>query len=291
MADDARGTGQEVQGQDSVLKACNRMELRASEWITAAYFAYLAGAAAVVPGIARQQRRRVIGPAAAVVIAVVTVAAFGTSAGTLRDWVPLAYILLGYRLPALLVTKTNPVVERRLLALDRRWLGENVATISERVPRPLIELLELAYLFCYPMVPIGFACLYVAGLHEELDRFWTAVLLAAFGCYGVLPWLPTRPPRAIESAPTRLSGPVRRLNERVLGFASVQLNTFPSGHVAASLATALAVSARLPLAGVPLGMLALAIAIASVVGRYHYAADAVAGAALALLAFVVSRSV
>jgi membrane-associated phospholipid phosphatase len=141
------------------------------------------------------------------------------------------------------------------------------------------------------MVPIGLACLYVAGLREESDRFWTAVLLAAFGCYGVLPWLPTRPPRAIEGAPVRSPGLVRRLNLRVLRLASVELNTFPSGHVAASLATALAVWARLPLIGLPLGLLALAIAIGSVAGRYHYAADALAGAVLALLGFLISRSV
>ena len=268
------------------------MGLRASEWITVAYFAYLAGAAAVVPGIDRGQRRRVIGTVTAVVIAVLAVAAFGTPALVWRDWMPLVYILLGYRLPALLVTSTNEALERRLLALDRRWLGtEDVPTISERAPRPVIELLELAYLFCYPMVPLGFACLYVAGLHEESDRFWTAVLLAVFGCYGLLPWLPTRPPRAIEGAPPRSSGLVRRVNLRVLGVASIQLNTFPSGHVAASLATALAVYAHLPSAGLPLGLLALAIAIGSVVGRYHYAADALAGAALALIGFVMSRLV
>ncbi len=203
---------------------------------------------------------------------------------------PLVYILLGYWLPALLVTRTNQTFERRLLTLDRRWLGiENVAALSDRAPRPVVELLELAYLFCYPIVPIGLGCLYVAGLREESDRFWTAVILAVFGCYGVLPWLPTRPPRAIEGAPMRSSGPVKSVNLRVLGLASIQLNTFPSGHVAASLATALAVSARLPLAGIPLGLLALAIAIGSVVGRYHYAADALAGAALALLGFVISR--
>jgi membrane-associated phospholipid phosphatase len=270
---------------------CIRMGLRASEWITVAYFAYLAGAAAVVPGIAQRQRRRAIGTAIAVVIVVVTVAAFGTSALVWRDWMPLMYILLGYRLPALLVTSTNQELERWLLTLDRRWLGmENGTMISERAPRPVIELLELAYLFCYPMVPIGLACLHVAGLRAESDRFWTAVLLAVFGCYGVLPWLPTRPPRAIEGGPAPSSGFVRRINLRVLGVASIQLNTFPSGHVAASLATALAVYARLPSAGLALGLLALAIALGSVVGRYHYAADALAGVALALLGFVISRS-
>ncbi len=205
---------------------------------------------------------------------------------------PLVYILLGYWLPALLVTSTNQAL--RAPAADTRpslARHRNVTPISERAPRPVIELLELAYLFCYPIVPIGLACLYVAGLREESDRFWTAVLLAVFGCYGVLPWLPTRPPRAIEGAPMRSSGLVRRVNLRVLGLASIQLNTFPSGHVAASLATALAVCARLPLAGIPLGLLALAIAVGSVVGRYHYAADALAGAVLALLGFVISRSV
>jgi len=84
---------------------------------------------------------------------------------------------------------------------------------------------------------------------------------------------------------------VRRVNVRVLGLASHKLNTFPSGHAAASLATALAVGTNLPLAGLPLGLLALAIAIGSVVGRYHYAADALAGAAVALLGFVISRFV
>ena len=222
------------------------MGLRASEWVTVAYFAYLAGAAAVVRGIGRRRRRRAIGTAVAVVIAVLTVAWFGTSAALLRDGMPLVYILLGYWLPALLVTSTNQVFERRLLTLDQRWLGiENGSTIGERAPRRVIELLELAYLFCYPMVPIGFACLYVAGLREESDRFWTAVLAAVFGCYGVLPWLPTRPPRAIEGEPRRSSALIRRVNLRVLGLASVQLNTFPSGHVAASLATALAVGVRL----------------------------------------------
>jgi membrane-associated phospholipid phosphatase len=260
--------------------------LRPSEWIVVAYFAYLAGTAAVLRGIDRRRQRRAMGAAIAVVIAVFSVASFGTSAVLLRDWMPPVYLLLGYWLPALLVTGTNQALERRLLTLDQRWL---VSTIGERAPRVVIELLELAYLFCYPMVPLGFACLYVAGLHEESDRFWTAVLTAVFGCYGVLPWLPTRPPRAIEGEPPRSSALIRRLNLRVLGRASIQLNTFPSGHVAAAVATALAVCVRLPVAGVWLGLLALAIAIGSVVGRYHYAADALAGAALGLLGFVISR--
>jgi membrane-associated phospholipid phosphatase len=264
------------------------MRLRLSEWIAIAYFVYLA-AAAVVRGTGRG-RRRVVATAAAVVSAVLTIPQFGTLT-IARDWMPLAYVVLAYRLPALLVATTNAGFERTLLTLDHRWLGVQSATIRGRVPRPVIEALELAYLFCYPMVPIGFGCLYAAGLREEADRFWTAVLLAVFGCYGVLPWLPTRPPRAIEGEPIPSSGVIRRLNLHVLGRASIQLNTFPSGHAAASLATALAVGARLPAVGLVLGVLAAGIAVGSVIGRYHYAADALAGALLGLVGFMISRFV
>jgi len=265
-----------------------RMALRASEWIIVAYFAYLAGAAAVMPNTGQQRRRQAMGMATAALIAVLMLAALGPRAIVWRDWMPLIYLVVGYRLPALLVTGTNEAFERSLLTFDRRW---RVTAISTRAPHSVIELLELAYLCCYPMIPIGFACLYFTDLREEAERFWIAVLLSAFGCYGVLPWLPTRPPRAIEDAPVRSSGPVKRFNLRVLGVASVQLNTFPSGHVAASLAAALAVSAGLPLVGFALLLLAIAISLASVVGRYHYAADALAGAALALVGFLISRSV
>ena len=103
--------------------------------------------------------------------------------------------------------------------------------------------------------------------------------------------LPTRPPRAIAGEPMKSSGPVRRLNLRVLGLASIQLNTFPSGHAAAAVATALAVGVRLPVAGLALGILALGIAIGSVAERYHYAADALAGAVVGTIGFLISRGV
>jgi membrane-associated phospholipid phosphatase len=267
------------------------MRLRASEWIVVAYFVYLAGAA-VVLRVNRRQRFRVVAAALTVVTVVFTFANIAAPESALRDWVPLAYVLLGYWLPGLLVTATNQKFEQTLLALDHRLFGiPSAGAIADRLPRRLIHLLELAYLFCYPMVPLGLASLYAAGLREESDRFWTGVFLAVFGCYGVLPLLPTQPPRAIEGGPARSAGAVRRLNLKVLGAASIQLNTFPSGHAAASVATALAVGARLPIAGAALGLLALGITVGSVVGRYHYAADAVAGAILGIAGFIISRFV
>jgi membrane-associated phospholipid phosphatase len=83
---------------------------------------------------------------------------------------------------------------------------------------------------------------------------------------------------------------VRRFNVAILNRASVQWNTFPSGHTAASLATALAVGHHDPVAGVVLGVIAVSIAVGSVVGRYHYAADALAGAFVAVAAFIAASA-
>ena len=268
------------------------MTLRTSEWILLGYFAYLAALAVRAPS---PPARRRAGAAAVVAAASVLVLARLGGAGSgavLRDWWPLGLLLLGYWLPGLLVAAPDERLQQRLLAFDERIIGRaRIAALVERGPRAAVELLELAYLCCYPLVPAGFACLYRAGLHDRADQFWTAVLVAALASYGALPWFPTRPPRTVEVPPIQSPSRVRQLNLAVLGRASNQLNTCPSGHAAASLATAAAVGASLPAAGIGLGLVALGITVGSVVGRYHYLLDALGGAALALVGFAISRLV
>jgi membrane-associated phospholipid phosphatase len=109
----------------------------------------------------------------------------------------------------------------------------------------------------------------------------------------MLPWLQTRPPRVVESlvpVPDRAHlavepGLFRRLNLAILRTSSNQVNTLPSGHVAAALAVALTVLASAPAAGVAFLALSAAIALATVVGRYHYAVDSLAGVAVALVSW------
>ena len=79
----------------------------------------------------------------------------------------------------------------------------------------------------------------------------------------------------------------RRVNLMVLGRASVRLNTFPSGHAATALGAALALASVLPWQGLALGVAAAGVVAGSVVGRYHYAADAVAGIAVAAFAYAL----
>jgi membrane-associated phospholipid phosphatase len=209
------------------------------------------------------------------------------------NWLPGLYLLIGYWLPAQLPARAAPRLARWLLETDRRVFAAGLNRAVERAPRLVLEYLESAYLCCYVVVPVGLAWLYVAGESREANRFWTAVLAAALPCYALLPWFETRPPRAVaaQSSIDRRGLLVRRANLRVLNTASVGANTFPSGHAAASLAAALCVAAATPAAGAVFAVIACSIAAGSVIGRYHYALDALFGMAAALAGFLVSRAV
>jgi membrane-associated phospholipid phosphatase len=133
------------------------------------------------------------------------------------------------------------------------------------------------------MIPAGFAVLVAGGFRALADRYWTIVLLAELGAFAPLPWLPARPPWAID--------PMARDGEpfglRWVRRTSHCANTFPSGHTAGSLAVAFAVMTVMPQAGFALLAIALAISAGCVSGRYHYVVDVVAGVALALLVWAL----
>ncbi len=267
--------------------------LYAYESLAAAYYLYLVLTAALVPGIPGYRRARVAA-IAAVMIGTINVVA-ESETGWVQDariWLPLVYLVTGYWLPAQIVVRSRPSFEQMLFDLDMRIFGHcGLRSFRQRAPRAAIQALELAYLACYPLVPLGFLSLAITG-HAPADanRFWLSVLGAALPCYGLLPWLPSRPPRVVEAVQCE-RGAVRDLNVRVLRDVSVGWNTFPSGHAAASVATALAVGAVLPFAGLAFGLVAAGICIGSVVGRYHYTADAIAGIALAVVAFGTTQAI
>jgi membrane-associated phospholipid phosphatase len=78
---------------------------------------------------------------------------------------------------------------------------------------------------------------------------------------------------------------VGRLNHGILRQASIQAITFPSGHVASSVAVALVLLRLEPWAGLIFLWIALSIAVATVVGGYHYAADVLLASVVTVLAF------
>jgi hypothetical protein len=208
----------------------------------------------------------------------------------IRDWMPAAQILVTYWLSGALAGDPMPRVEAWLAAWDR-WLFDDIglSRMIAGVPRLLLELLEAAYLSVYLVVPLGFAIVWFAAPELDVHRYWTVVVAAEVICYAMLPWIRTRPPRALgdHMAVDTRGLALRRMNLLVLGRGSIQANTVPSGHAAGSLATGLMVMAYVPGAGLALIALAIAIMIGSVVGRYHYAVDSVLGALVAVSVWLI----
>jgi membrane-associated phospholipid phosphatase len=266
--------------------------VRVSEWVAVGYFGYLLVVALARPPWPR--RRPAVAATLAALTAVWLLHLVPETGRTIapRDWLPAVYLLIGYWISGLYFVGPMRGIEARFMGLDWRVLGrDGPSTAVEALPRAALELLEFAYVTCFLFVPGGLAILVLAGYRESADRFWTLVLLGEFGSFAALPWIQTRPPRVLEppGAFDRRPLLMRRLNRLQVDMTSIGVNTFPSGHVAGALATAIAVSEVMPAFAPWLLTIVAAIAIAAVLGRYHYLVDAVAGAALTLVVWVVVR--
>ena len=263
--------------------------MRTSEWVTVVYFVYL-----LVLAWTRQlptTRRWRVTSGALVVFTILAGAVrwAPTTVPALRDWVPLLYVLIGYWASGLFFIAPMHGVETRLASIDQRLFSAlHMARWSARTPRAILEYLEAVYFATPAFLPAGLAALLVAGRGDVVDRYWTTVMAAEFGAYGMLPWVQTRSPRELESAGVmdRRAVMWHTINRRVTLPMSIGVNTFPSGHASGSLAVALVVLTGAPAAGFILLLLALSVAVASVVGRYHYTVDVLLGIALAGFAFV-----
>ncbi|MBI3492918.1 MAG: phosphatase PAP2 family protein [Acidobacteria bacterium] len=210
----------------------------------------------------------------------------GHASRVVRDWAPAGVILAGYYLSGRFFVGSSPAFEAWLMAWDHRLLGDPT-TRFVRWPRPLLAYLEVVYLGCFLLIPAGFAALAWAGRAAMADRYWTMVIAAEFAAFAPLSLIQTRPPWAIERRAAQRDRAIHQLASDMVSTFTIRANTFPSGHVAGSLAVAFAVIGAMPVAGAILLGLAVSISVACIVGRYHYAVDVVAGAALALAIWVV----
>jgi membrane-associated phospholipid phosphatase len=199
--------------------------------------------------------------------------------------------LLGtYRLSGAFFLRPSPDLERRLLSVDEAVLGRTGVLAAYRsAPAFVRETFELCYLLVYVTLPAGATVLLIGGHPDALGAYWATVFLAEVSCYAVLPWLQSRPPRAIEP-PRSSSGTARQLNSWLLRHGSIQANTFPSAHAAGAIATALAVSSVMPSAGAVFAVIAVGITLATVLGRYHYALDSIAGVAVGVASWILAKT-
>jgi membrane-associated phospholipid phosphatase len=275
--------------------------MQTSEWIQIG-FALILAVAAWGTGLTEHPlplRRRwiVTGLAAAAVL----IAALGSVTVTflapnqrsiLLDCLTIVLFLVPYWQTGQFFLRPNPGIQARLLAFDR-WLLPEIAAQSGTARSPIGFLLEMAYLFCYPLVPLGLAAIYLAGLRGEAASFWLVLLVSTYICYAVTPFVPAFPPRSLVGAqsaepPSTNTNKGRRFNRWILQRGSIHAISFPSAHVASAFAIALVLLRYAWPLGVVFLVIAILISLGAVIGRYHYALDVLLGAVTSLAVFLIS---
>jgi membrane-associated phospholipid phosphatase len=267
--------------------------MRVAEWIQFVFFSALVLAAWICP-LARRRRLRVTACATLAIAAVLAGRFLGYVVSSrfssiVRDWIPACLLLVAYWQIGEFLAEPKRSVQARLAAFDLSFFEAVHVQPAKVSVGPLGAFyLELAYLMVYPLIPLGVATLYITGMRNNSDYYWTVVLLATYTCFAATPFVPALPPRVLpgydgfEVPPNR----ARALNRWLLRRASIQAITFPSAHVASSAAAALVLLRLEPRLGIIFLWVALSISIATVVGGYHYAADVLFALLLAVLVFV-----
>jgi membrane-associated phospholipid phosphatase len=246
------------------------------------YFLYVAATALLLPRVSPGGRRRALAWCAFGLLVVAT--------ATYAPWPWLRLVVLpplallgAYWSSGALWAGPMETVEHLLVRWDERL---NVPKIAAAAPRALAELLEFSYAAVYPVIPLALAAHAVVSATADADRFWTVILLTDYICFGMLPWIQTRPPRLLDRRPPWRSA-FRAFNVRLLGETSIGVNTVPSGHAAEALAAALMLSGAPWPVAIGMWIMAFAISAGAVFGRYHFALDVFAGWLVALVVWLV----
>ena len=267
---------------------------RSAEWLLLIYFGYVAAIAPLFPlGTQIIWRPLVV---EALVCALFLVLAYGEAHeqpklfSIMRDWVSVWLILVAYHeMNWFSVLPRNLGLELRWVQWDRTVLyqwGLKSGIESLGAVGPLY--LELCYLLVYAVAPFVVAVLYI---QRRLPRVNGAVFLYLLGtlfAYALFPYFPSNPPRIAfgGSDLPNIVTPVRELNLWLLGNFGIHSSVFPSAHVSSAFSAAWALFAFLPERkryGWGMLIYAVSVAVATVYGRYHYAADAAAGFATSLV--------
>jgi len=253
--------------------------MRTAEMVNLIYFSLLTVLAVFWPMPSRSRIKAVaIGIAGLGVVGLASVLP-----DAFRNLLPAPLMAVAYWQSGCFFRKPNPRLQKIFEASDRAILRILCADLRRWSKTWIGTMLELAYVLCYPVVPLGLAALYIAGVGSRVDDYWSVVLLSAYPCYALLPFVQLLPPRLVErnaGPEPELARSLRRFNLWLVRQVTHEANTFPSGHVAASAAIALLLLWLAPLWGVVFAFIAIGIAAGCIVGRYHYVIDV--GAALLL---------
>lgn len=277
--------------------AIGHYNVRSSEWVLAGFFTYVAFSATWFFGL-RDPRVLKTWALAAVIVAIIQILKRFPKGGRsyTRDLAPVAYTLAAYRemdwfTPAVHAHR----LERAWIVWDRRLLDDgHLRAAIESTGSLLPGFLELCYALVYAVALASLIAIFLNHSRDRVNLFWLAYLVGTLGVYALFPYFPSEPPRtAFPGADMpHITTAIREFNLFIVSGYGIHSSVFPSAHVSSALSAAWGLLAAIPKRrwiGWSMFAYGIVVAIATVYGRYHYAADGLAGIAMSLVALAVLK--
>ncbi len=212
-----------------------------------------------------------------------------------RDWLPAPLVLAAYwQINWFRVDYHLEELERLWLTWDRYLLNELGLRAAVESLGPVIpSMIEISYLLMYVVPPFSIAAFYILRKRDRIEQYMFPFLLGTLSAYAMISHFPSGSPR-VEHAGLDLPNIFtvwRQFNIWILNHGDIQTSVFPSGHVTAAFSAAFGMMLALPERpwfGRILLINSFLILVATVYGRYHYAADGIAGLAISLTALCIT---
>jgi len=274
-----------------------RLKLRTSEWMLLCYFAYVALLSACwkrSSGLSGGALWILIAAVLTLLLLARVQAYFPVAISRFRDFLPLGLTLVAFEeMNRFAPRHFDGRLEQTWIRWDHVLLHDwHLRAAIESLGSPIPIYLEICYLLVYGLGTYCIVVLYVKHTRQDIDRFFVICLTGTLVAYALLPFFPSQPPRVLFPGmddPTVTSW-VRRFNLWILRKASIQVGVFPSAHVSSAFAAAWGMFLLLPRQkrfGWGVLVYAISVSIATIYGRYHYAADVAAGFGVSLIAGAV----
>jgi membrane-associated phospholipid phosphatase len=210
------------------------------------------------------------------------------------DWTPLLLIPLLYTELAVLNRSVHGgrYFDDLIIAVEQKLLGGMPSDAwADAAPFLwLSEPLHAAYLSYYIIIFTPPLILFVRKRTEDFRRCVFTVMLAFFAHYVFFIFFPVQGPRYLYAPPGGhlATGYFYGVAHKLLEAGSAQGSAFPSSHVGVSVAQSLITLRLLPRFGIVAAILTAGLAFGAIYGGFHYATDALAGALLGTIVFLVS---
>jgi membrane-associated phospholipid phosphatase len=159
-------------------------------------------------------------------------------------------------------------------------------------PWPALSwVLHLGYLSYYFILAGAPLALWLSGRREGARRTLLRIMVAFYLCYAIALAFPVAGPRYVFPPPRNAATAIApaAFTHRLLAGGSAWGTAFPSSHVAVGLVASLCAWRYWRRLGAVLVPAAVALSLGTVYGQFHYAVDALAGAALAAVVLLSWR--